>query len=997
MDIVIHSMGMPFNHSIMQERAMGGSETAAYYKARELARRGHRVFVFTSIGKEQEETDELGVRYSSSGPASQHAPLGESFEFYARNTPCDVLIIQRHPVAFHAPYAAKVCIHEHHDLALHRTTPAIQAGAWQVAAYTTVSEWHRRQFIDVYNINADNVRVVPNGVDHTLYNGEVASPFPIDDHFKLIYQSRPERGLHHLVRPGGIMDKVRDLPVKLYVFGYENTTAQMAPLYERLDQWMAALPNVVKMGAKSKAELAQYQQAADLLIYPTEFEEVSCISAMEAMHAGLPMLASKCGALPETCKDAGVDFIRLKNDEANEEAFVNKLRDYFRGGEFTGQAAMMRKQYEAAHRYTWEASVDALEEVIEEQFAKQTLGGVLRTAIERSDIHFARWILESLPPGKIVAPIAEAAYREIDTMYAFTESDEAYAAHYAKHQAAYYDEFEEKVVGENVTGSLRYQAVYNTLARHFVENGEEPLRVMDYGCAHGHYAIPMAKDFKSCAFLGIDVSDRAVEAFKKWTLRDGVDNANAIRSTTPLIMSEAGKTEQFDVIIAGEVLEHHRNPMFLLAQFRMALKPGGMLILTTPFGRWEHSGTKAFRTGREHLAHYERQDLVDMFKEHEYSIVVAPAGNDASGKALGSYITTVRFDPTRDIGDIDYERKRRQYGARETISACLIVKDSEETLKRALESCVDWVDEIRVFIDPASRDASHRIAEDFAKEFPFKCVTVATGTKSALRDGFDEARNESITSASGDWILWFDADEELRQAGGLHKLARPSHHNGYGFKQIHYSAEPAEVLTTDMPCRFYRNRKGVKFYGRVHEHPETVMGEAVKHSIVRPEVQFLHNGYVDEATRRARYARNLPLVMRDRADYPNRHINAFLLVRDLAQGILFESAQMGGGIAPHHIERAEEAVKLFEDMTTNRGGVIGNRMLVDSLKYYSYCVGVLGKGFDAVVSMKFTNPVAPALNVNLDMAGKFHSREFYRKFNDALIEEITKLYESQYL
>ena len=77
MDIVLHSLGMPFNGETVATKSLGGSESAAYYQARELAKRGHRVTVFTSS---TEEGLFDGVTYCYAGQPQESAPLGERFE-----------------------------------------------------------------------------------------------------------------------------------------------------------------------------------------------------------------------------------------------------------------------------------------------------------------------------------------------------------------------------------------------------------------------------------------------------------------------------------------------------------------------------------------------------------------------------------------------------------------------------------------------------------------------------------------------------------------------------------------------------------------------------------------------------------------------------------------------------------------------------------------------------------------------------------------------------
>ena len=47
-DITIVVAGIPFNGDTIKTQSLGGSETAGYYMGLELAKRGHRVTMFTN-------------------------------------------------------------------------------------------------------------------------------------------------------------------------------------------------------------------------------------------------------------------------------------------------------------------------------------------------------------------------------------------------------------------------------------------------------------------------------------------------------------------------------------------------------------------------------------------------------------------------------------------------------------------------------------------------------------------------------------------------------------------------------------------------------------------------------------------------------------------------------------------------------------------------------------------------------------------------------------
>jgi glycosyltransferase involved in cell wall biosynthesis len=84
------------------------------------------------------------------------------------------------------------------------------------------------------------------------------------------------------------------------------------------------------------------------------------------------------------------------------------------------------------------------------------------------------------------------------------------------------------------------------------------------------------------------------------------------------------------------------------------------------------------------------------------------------------------------------------------ISACLIVKDEERHLDRCLSSLQGIVDEI-VVVDTGSTDGTLEIAQSHG----------AVIGSFDWCDDFSAARNASLDLATGDWVLWIDADEAL--------------------------------------------------------------------------------------------------------------------------------------------------------------------------------------------------------------------------------------------
>lgn len=84
------------------------------------------------------------------------------------------------------------------------------------------------------------------------------------------------------------------------------------------------------------------------------------------------------------------------------------------------------------------------------------------------------------------------------------------------------------------------------------------------------------------------------------------------------------------------------------------------------------------------------------------------------------------------------------------ISLCMICKNEEKMLERCLNSVRDIVDEI-IIVDTGSTDQTITIAKRFA----------ATIVHYKWTKDFSAARNIGLEKATGKWILFLDADEEL--------------------------------------------------------------------------------------------------------------------------------------------------------------------------------------------------------------------------------------------
>lgn len=172
------------------------------------------------------------------------------------------------------------------------------------------------------------------------------------------------------------------------------------------------------------------------------------------------------------------------------------------------------------------------------------------------------------------------------------------------------------------------------------------------------------------------------------------------------------------------------------------------------------------------------------------------------------------------------------------LSACLIVKNEEKHLDRCLASLHDVVDEI-VVVDTGSSDRTLEIANSHG---------ALVGHFDWVND-FAAARNESLRLATGDWVLWIDADEELKPGSRnmvLEALIRP-HFGGYFIPIINFMDKDSDANRyVHTPVRLFRKLPGTRFEGRIHEQVIPSIREAGLPCASLPSVEIYHYGYQPE-------------------------------------------------------------------------------------------------------------------------------------------------------
>lgn len=348
-----------FNGDTVLHEPLGGTQSALVYLARELQALGHEIHVFCQC-REQAGIF-AGVHYHN---------LPELARF-ARQNPLDFFISLADESALKLGIPARYTLWwSHNDYCfLWEEMPDLRASIAEVLStradrLIAVSHWHAEKLAEVLKIPREHFWVGLNAVHAPWYE---ASPHPAHPP-RLLYSSVPDRGLDLLLEffPA-IREQVPEVELHLYssftVWGKSEAwnQAQAGALYDKA----RTLPGVFVHDPLPHPQLAEALLQGTLLTYPNHaaepldlsgfWAETSCIAALEAQAAGLPVISSARGALPETIRD-GETGILLPGDphsSAYRQAFIAETVALLQDAPRRLRMAQAARERILTH-YTWQ-------------------------------------------------------------------------------------------------------------------------------------------------------------------------------------------------------------------------------------------------------------------------------------------------------------------------------------------------------------------------------------------------------------------------------------------------------------------------------------------------------------------------------------------------------------------------------------------------------------------------------------------------------------------
>lgn len=161
-----------------------------------------------------------------------------------------------------------------------------------------ISNSTKNDLLEFYpQLDADQIHVVHNGVDHKIFTPAANSP-KVEPYFLYVGTADPHKNVETLLEAFASVSK--SLPHKLVMVG-----PAPAKLYELLLSTHTPTERIEVLPYVSSRDLVKLYQHAAALVFPSLYEGFG-LPLLEAMSCGCPVIAAETSSIPEVVGEAGI-------------------------------------------------------------------------------------------------------------------------------------------------------------------------------------------------------------------------------------------------------------------------------------------------------------------------------------------------------------------------------------------------------------------------------------------------------------------------------------------------------------------------------------------------------------------------------------------------------------------------------------------------------------------------------------------------------------------
>lgn len=207
-----------------------------------------------------------------------------------------------------------------------------------------VSESTKKDIIKNFNVEPSKIKVIYEAADDTRTSREILRLKAQDDKPIILYvgQYREHKNVKGLLEAYKLLKK--EINCQLVLVG------NVPESYNYLIDRDADLRDTLRPGFVSDEELAAWYKLAKIFVFPSLHEGFG-LPGLEAMAAGLPVVASNTSSLPEIYGEAALYF-----DPSNPKEIADKIRLVISDKQISGQ--LIKQGKIQAKKYSWKKTAE---------------------------------------------------------------------------------------------------------------------------------------------------------------------------------------------------------------------------------------------------------------------------------------------------------------------------------------------------------------------------------------------------------------------------------------------------------------------------------------------------------------------------------------------------------------------------------------------------------------------------------------------------------------
>ena len=284
---------LKWNYSYSINNALGGSETAVINLSNNLPEH-YNIYVAGNI--EEEVVN------------NTHYIHIDSLVELVKNTAFHTIIVSRY-LDFYEKYqnfSAHQTFIWGHDIVLFpyninmSVESIITKWSSKISGCVCQTNWHCDLFLSLYPQLKDKISIINNGISIDLFTSK-SNKNKITNRF--IYTSCSERGLNRLLELWpAIVENLPDAELCIASYNPFPNTEDETNMKKIIDVYS----NINHLGKLNKSELYDLMATSEYWLYPTNFNETSCITSMEMLMSEVICVYYPLAGLADTVGDYGI-------------------------------------------------------------------------------------------------------------------------------------------------------------------------------------------------------------------------------------------------------------------------------------------------------------------------------------------------------------------------------------------------------------------------------------------------------------------------------------------------------------------------------------------------------------------------------------------------------------------------------------------------------------------------------------------------------------------